>query len=354
MRGDGRLYQRGRVWWVAWSFRGRERRESSKSRDKAVAKRLLRIRVGQIAKGERPSLGDHQVSVGQILDHYAADRENAGRWSSATRRSAAWVRARFGDWKVTEITLATLTPWCADMRKRYASGSLRVHLATLKAALTSARRAGLIEHRADFPILAPGAPRKGYYRPAEALAHLAAFTDRDVADLAQFLYLAGWRLNEGRQLVWPEVDRAGGVIVLSAERSKSREGRVLPLVGAMAALLERRWKARRLGCPYVFHVTGKPVTEYRFRSRFQAALGAAGLEKRLPHDMRRAMSRDQIRAGVSKAVAMSVTGHKDPRMFDRYNVTVLSDQTAALLATEAYRAQAAKSDNLSDSRGANA
>jgi len=76
-------------------------------------------------------------------------------------RAGENVTTRFTDWKVTEVTLATLTVWCTNMRKRYASGSLRVYLATLKAALTVARRAGIIEHRADFPVLAPGAPRKG-------------------------------------------------------------------------------------------------------------------------------------------------------------------------------------------------
>jgi len=57
---------------------------------------------------------------------------------------------------------------------------------------------------------------------------------------------------------------------------------------------------------------------------------------------------------VSKPVAMANTGHHDPRVFDRYDITAVDDQTAALLATERYRAQAEKSDNPSDSRGASA
>jgi integrase len=212
------------------------------------------------------------------------------------------------------------------MRGHYASGSLRVHLATLKAALTIARKAGLIEHRADFPTLAPGPARRGFYSPAEASAHLAAIQDHDVGDLAMFLYLTGWRFNEGRQLAWTEVDRSAGVITLSPQRNKMRVGRVLPVVGEVAALVERRFKKRRLGCPWVFHRDGRLVTEYRFRADFAAALGRAQLGKKLPHDLRRSMARDQVRAGVSKPVAMANTGHSDARVFDRYDITAVQDQ----------------------------
>lgn len=351
-RGDGRIFQRGRIWWLAWCFHGRERRESSRSSDPRIARNLLRVRVGQIAKGERPATGVRRMTVDDVLQHYTADRQNAGRYSQATQRSVAWVRRQLGGWRVTEVTLATLTPWCAELRQRYKSGTLRVHLATLKAAMTSARRAQLIEHRADFPVMAPGAARKGFYSPAEAAAQLNAFTERETGDLVEFLYLTGWRLNEGRELLWTEVDREGGVITLGAERNKNRDGRPLPIVGAMTTLIERRFKARRLGCPLVFHRQGKPITEYRFRSRFRAALQTAKLEPRIPHDLRRSMSRDQIRAGVTKPVAMKNTGHRDASVFDRYDITVVDDQAQALLATEAYRAR--KSDIASDSRGASA
>ena len=86
-------------------------------------------------------------------------------------------------------------------------------------------------------------------------------------------------------------------------------------------------------------------------ARFREALEAAGLGAKIPHDMRRSMSRDQIRARVSKRVAMANTGHQDGRVFDRYDITALQDQARALLATEAYRT-AAKSDNPSDSERA--
>jgi hypothetical protein len=91
------------------------------------------------------------------------------------------------------------------------------------------------------------------------------------------------------------------------------------------------------------------VTEYRFRTDFAAALGWAQLGKKLPHDMRRAMARDQTRAGVSKTVAMANAGHSDAATTSRH-----PGPAKALLATEAFRASAAKSDTPSDSQSASA
>jgi integrase len=51
----------------------------------------------------------------------------------------------------------------------------------------------------------------------------------DHQDILHFAYLTGWRRGEVLGLEWRDVDRAGGVIRLRPEMSKTREGRVLVL-----------------------------------------------------------------------------------------------------------------------------
>ena len=51
MRGNGRVFQRGQVWWIAYYDNGREHRESSGSGDRKEAVRLLRQRLGEVAAG---------------------------------------------------------------------------------------------------------------------------------------------------------------------------------------------------------------------------------------------------------------------------------------------------------------
>ncbi len=60
MWGDGRVFLRGAVWWVAWyDGRGKEHRESSYGTDKAMAEAILVERIGAVkamkrARGAEP------------------------------------------------------------------------------------------------------------------------------------------------------------------------------------------------------------------------------------------------------------------------------------------------------------
>ncbi len=59
-------------------------------------------------------------------------------------------------------------------------------------------------------------------------------------DVARFGYFTGWRLNEVLSLEWQDIDREHGEIRLRPERSKNGHGRIVPLVGDLADLIERR------------------------------------------------------------------------------------------------------------------
>lgn len=45
MRGDGRVFRRGRIWWIAYYRSGREYRESSRATDERVARKMLQDRL---------------------------------------------------------------------------------------------------------------------------------------------------------------------------------------------------------------------------------------------------------------------------------------------------------------------
>ncbi len=45
MRGDGKTFRRGRIWWIAYSRSGREYRESSNSTDEEAARKMLQKRL---------------------------------------------------------------------------------------------------------------------------------------------------------------------------------------------------------------------------------------------------------------------------------------------------------------------
>lgn len=164
-------------------------------------------------------------------------------------------------------------------------------------------------------LLAEAPPRQGFLEPAD-FERVARHLPGDLADFARFGYLSGWRKGEVQRLTWLDVDRGAGRIVLRREHSKNGEPRVLPLVGELAALIERRWSAREHEtpggttalAPFVFHRDGQPVGD--FRKAWATACDAAAVVGTLFHDLRRSAVRNMDRAGVSQSVAMALSGHK--------------------------------------------
>ena len=148
-------------------------------------------------------------------------------------------------------------------------------------------------------------------------------------DVVLFAFLTGWRRGEITDLQWANVDRSAAVIRLEPEQNKGRKVRVLVLQGEMAALIERRWHARKAGqtlAQYVFHRAGSPLLN--FRRAWLSACRRAGLGHRMFHSLRRSAARNMSLQGIPEKVIMSIMGHKTRAMFDRYNIVTEADQRA--------------------------
>ena len=76
-------------------------------------------------------------------------------------------------------------------------------------------------------------------------------------------------------------------------------------------------------CPFVFHRDGEHIQS--FRKAWDTACEKAGYPGKLVHDLRRTGVRNLIRAGVPQSVAMKISGHKDVRIFARYNIVDTND-----------------------------
>jgi hypothetical protein len=62
----------------------------------------------------------------------------------------------------------------------------------------------------------------------------------------------------------------------------------------------------------------------------------ANVPATLFHDLRRSGIRTRGRVDVAVAVPKKISGHETDSVFDRYNITSVEDQRAALRVTETY------------------
>jgi integrase len=230
-----------------------------------------------------------------------------------------------------------------------APGTITQELIYLRAALRLAHRHQRIPHLPYVPTAGQGGVRKGFV-DIELFDRIHAAMPDLYRDMAEFLFLSGWRYEEvcGLELSW--------VFLADAEirlpDSKNGQGRVIVLEGRLLELVEKWWAGRRLDCAYLFHRNGRRVKD-ALREHWRTAcstVGIAEVKHRGPtgwrsfagvsiHDLRRSAIRNMRRAGVAESVAMTISGHQSPLVFKRYDITSHEDQRNALAATEAYRAQ---------------
>jgi hypothetical protein len=98
----------------------------------------------------------------------------------------------------------------------------------------------------------------------------------------------------------------------------------------MVALIARRRAARRLGCDFVFHRNGRPLTYETFREHWLEAATAAGLPDKKVRDYRRARYDRFAAAGVDDEDARGIIGHESVQVASKhYNVKAALRQAAA-------------------------
>ena len=131
---------------------------------------------------------------------------------------------------------------------------------------------------------------------------------------------------------------------LDAGTTKSGEGRTFPMTAGLREMLVAQRQAtealqREQGVviPWVFHRAGKPILD--LRGAWAEACKAAGVPGRLLHDCRRTAVRNLERAGVSRSVGMSLTGHKTEAVFRRYAIVDSAVQAEAAALLDAHEAQ---------------
>jgi integrase len=335
MRGMGRVFKRGTVYWIAYSYRNKEYRESSGSESESQARKLLEKRIGEGSTGQLLGPNEERVTFEEMAEALVTDYEiNKLRSIRSLKLSIKHLRTRFALERAIDITTDKIKKYVAHrQREKAANGSVNRELSALKRMFKLAVESGRIRFAPHIPMLEENNARQGF------VDHGVFLTLRDrlseyLKDPITFLYLSGWRLGEVRALEWRDVDLAGKIVRLRPAISKNKDGRMLPLSGELHEIVESACANRRLDCSYVFHLDGAPVGD--FKRSWATACKAAGVGKVLVHDLRRTAIRNMVRAGIPDRVAMTLSGHKTRSVFDRYNIVSEADLVVAAERLQAH------------------
>lgn len=358
MRGDGRLYLRGKVYWVCYYLRGVQHREAAKDRngngvtDSTLALKFLKARLKEVHADEvgGPAFTTPRASrltVHDILTSLKNQFEENDQWTAQNR--SHWKRADedFG------ISLAArLTPEKFDeyRKRRLADGdkpaSINRPLQLIRQAYILAINRNELSRVPYIRFLSEkGNARKGFCEETE-FRNIMNFLPEYLKDFALFGYCTGMRCGEIRSLKWEYVK--GDVIELQAEDAKGDGGeenaRLIPMVGRdLSGVLERRKAARQVKdnagntalAALLFHHNGHAIVD--IRKAWKSACKKAGVPNRLFHDLRRSAVKNLDEAGVPRDVAMSLSGHRSQSMYSRYNISDVKRKRTALEKVQEFR-----------------
>lgn len=344
--GTGSVYQRGKRWWIAVPLPNGRRSLEPGGLTKTEARDKLKERLLEVASGNVTPRAASRITVRELLSELALDLQRRGTKSLSYVSEMKPVVEAFGDDPISAITPARLKQY--QQRKRAlgkADATINRSLGVLRQAFNLAKREGRITAVPFFPMLPERNARRGFITRAE-LDKVRACMTPALGDAWLFGFLTGWRRGEVLPLRWEQVDRRKLEVRLTD--SKNGEGRVIPIVGELAELLERRWQARRYKLkrndtpfvsPLVFHEKGKPLQDFRKRAR--TAFDAAGVPRRLFHDLRRSFCKDAVDAGGDIPTVMAITGHKTVATFLRYKIVEKGRMAEVLRRRDAAQAESA-------------
>ena len=332
----GELRKRGSVWWIRYYRNGRRHEESSQSRKKTDAERLLRLREGDVARGVpiTPQVGRlrfEEAAADLMTDYRVNGRRSAGHLE---RRTRLHLEPFFGGRRMAALTTSHVRAYVDARQAAGASNaSINRELAALKRMFTLAIAAGTLLHRPHIPMLKERNVRTGFFERDEFEA-VRPQLPAALRPVTTFAYFTGWRIpSEILPLRWRQIDRPVGTVRLDPGTTKNEDGRLFPygdLLSELAEVIDAQWRhtkrieqERHIVCPWVFHRNGRPIRS--LRGAWHSASKTAGCPQRIPHDFRRTAVRNLVRAGVPENVAMQLTGHKTRSVFDRYDIVNEAD-----------------------------
>ena len=287
------------------------------------------------------------------------------KWGDGAAKRILAAFPDFADKPITAINAWTVEKWRSEkIKKGAAPNTCNRDLATLKSALSRARKWGVIDSDplAEVKQAKVDSTRVRYLTEAEEKRLRAALAARDAEGRAARQRANAWRTERGHDplvnlrpsdycdhvtpavllslntglrrgeltaLQWPDIDLDRAVLTVRAAAAKSGTMRRIPLNAEAVAVL-RQWQ-RQTG------TEGRLFPFYDLKTAWNALLTKAKIQNFRWHDIRHSFASKLTMAGVDLNAVRELLGHTDLKMTLRYAHLApshLSDAVARLRAAQ--------------------
>ena len=242
------------------------------------------------------------------------DKKSLPRDAQALKRVIPFI----GHLPLSYIHMGTLEPYLKERKQIVSNGTINRELAVIRRILTLAARVWRDENNQPWLREAPllrllkSNGRKPYPISWEEQHRLMLQLPEHLANIVLFALNTGCRDQEMCKLKWSEFQN--GMFVLSGDRTKNGEERIVPLNSIAKNLI--------LSLPresdYVFTYKGKPMNRIT-GSAWKTARIKSDLLQCRAHDLRHTFGRRLRSAGVGLEDREDLLGHKSNRITTHYS-----------------------------------
>src|SRR5271169_697272 len=143
LKGFGYLYRRGTIWWIRYSVRGRDFRESSHSEHEGVAQKLLKARWQEVGRGRFIGPSQERVTMGDLLSSLETDYEVNRRRSLGTLKGRlVHLRGAFENCRAVDVNEDKIERYkLMRLAERTKCGNKPIQPATVNRELAALRKA---------------------------------------------------------------------------------------------------------------------------------------------------------------------------------------------------------------------
>jgi len=338
-------------YWIVYRINGKQRWEkvgdSIKEAKDAEGKRRGQKRENRIFE----MLPESKMTFTGLIKWYLGQEKlKALAYHKTLKSNLKHFKKEFGDHMVNGIKQVDLENFQVKMKKDYSDAYIDQIIEGIKNAIYKAFDNDLI----GGDCLKPFRKTKKLMRRGDN-ARKRTLTYQEYEKLLDHLpthskgvfacgYWTGCRAGEILTLHWDNVDMANRLIHLSAEMTKEKKEKTVPISKTLRSILMQIKNKEG----YVFKYAGKPIKDIRDGLRracekTDIAYGRFTENGLIFHDLRRTFATDARKAKIARNVIMAIMGHSDRgNMNARYDQVDKSDLIQAIDQTEDYRKSVSK------------
>ena len=320
------LYRRGPIWWMRFSYQGRQIRRSTRCDGPEAGGADLFQGAG--LGGRRKMVGDRppvpqQRQVKDLLERYLRDYSAPNKAAGTHRRDqslAAHLLRAFGDVPLDQLRPARLADYKASRRAQgVAAKTLNDELGLLGHAYKLAGREW--EWATNNPVqkIAKEKVRNLIERwlTPEEEQRLLAVSPTWLQEIIVFALHTGMRRGEILKLHWSHVDLARRTLTILEQKNGARD--TLPVNDTAMEVLQARAAVRTSSTEAVFlNGAGHPRNARNLLRAFYPAMRKAGITRFRFHDLRHTFATRLIQAGVDVYTVQKLGRWKTISMVLRY------------------------------------